>query len=189
MASSNIGVKRWWHLFESMLRWCRSIEALTGRLVECVDIGGGWFPDDLRKFGETRLSEAIETIPQFLSGVEQVICEPGKALAQPSMALAMQILDVRRLKDDALEAVVDGSIAELPMYAFQPHRVLNRDRETGTWRSLGYGKSVLYGRLCMEHDIVAPSIDLPSNIQPGDILVFCDAGAYDRSMSYVFGVG
>jgi diaminopimelate decarboxylase len=189
MASSNIGVKRWWHLFESMLRWCNSIEALTGRLIECVDIGGGWFPDDLRKFGESRLKAAVETIPDLLSAVEQVITEPGKALAQPSMALATQILEVRQREDDAIEAVVDGSIAELPMYAFQPHRVLSLDKESGRWRSLGYGKSVLFGRLCMEHDIVASSIELPKDIQAGDILVFCDAGAYDRSMSYVFGVG
>jgi len=189
MASSNIGVKRWWHLFESMLRWCNSIEALTGRLIECVDIGGGWFPDDLRKFGESRLKAAVETIPDFLSAVEQVITEPGKALAQPSMALATQILEVRQREDHAIEAVVDGSIAELPMYAFQPHRVLSLDKESGRWRSFGYGKSVLFGRLCMEHDIVASSIELPKDIQAGDILVFCDAGAYDRSMSYVFGVG
>jgi diaminopimelate decarboxylase len=31
MASSNVGVGQWWHLFESMLRWCGSIEALIGR--------------------------------------------------------------------------------------------------------------------------------------------------------------
>jgi diaminopimelate decarboxylase len=189
MASSNIGVKRWWHLFESMLRWCTSLEALSGRLIECVDIGGGWFPDDLRKFGESRLKDAVEAIPQFLSGIELVVTEPGKALAQPSMALATQILEVRQRENDAFEAVVDGSIAELPMYAFQPHRVLSLDKDSGRWRSLGYGKSVLFGRLCMEHDIVAPSIDLPKNIEAGDILIFCDAGAYDRSMSYVFGVG
>jgi diaminopimelate decarboxylase len=189
MASSNIGVKRWWHLFESMLRWCNSVEALSGRLIECVDFGGGWFPDDLRKFGHSRLTDAVEAVPQFLSAVEQIITEPGKALAQPSMALATQILEVRKRDNDSFEAVVDGSIAELPMYAFQPHRVLGMDKESGNWRALGFGKSVLLGRLCMEHDIVASSIDLPENSQAGDILVFCDAGAYDRSMSYVFGVG
>jgi len=121
--------------------------------------------------------------------VEQIITEPGKALAQPSMALATQILEVRKKDNDSFEAVLDGSIAELPMYAFQPHRVLGMDKESGNWRALGFGKSVLLGRLCMEHDIVASSIDLPKNSQAGDILVFCDAGAYDRSMSYVFGVG
>jgi diaminopimelate decarboxylase len=41
----------------------------------------------------------------------------------------------------------------------------------------------------MEHDIVASNIALPETAQVGDVLVFCDAGAYDRSMSYVFGRG
>jgi diaminopimelate decarboxylase len=87
------------------------------------------------------------------------------------------------------EAVVDGSIAELPMYFFYPHRILYKDSNGGALKPLGRGKTKLLGRLCMEHDIVAHSVELPENAQVGDILVFCDAGAYDRSMSYVFGRG
>jgi diaminopimelate decarboxylase len=41
----------------------------------------------------------------------------------------------------------------------------------------------------MEHDIVASNVKLPETAEVGDVLVFCDAGAYDRSMSYVFGRG
>jgi diaminopimelate decarboxylase len=41
----------------------------------------------------------------------------------------------------------------------------------------------------MEDDIVARNVELPESAQVGDVLVFCDAGAYDRSMSYVFGRG
>ncbi len=47
----------------------------------------------------------------------------------------------------------------------------------------------MLGRLCMEHDIVASNVELPETAQVGDVLVFCDAGAYDMSMSYVFGRG
>ena len=93
------------------------------------------------------------------------------------------------MEDDAVEAVVDGSIAELPMYAFQPHRILGRDAETGEWLPLGRGKTRLMGRLCMEHDVVAWNVELPEGVGAGDVLIFCDAGAYDRSMSYVFGRG
>jgi diaminopimelate decarboxylase len=189
MASSNVGIKRWKHLFDSLLRWCSAITALSGRLIECVDIGGGWFPDDLTMKNGSLVDEMGAALRDRMSSVRELINEPGKALAQPSMALAAQILEIRRRKGDVMEAVIDGSIAELPMYAFQPHRVLLRDRNDGSWTPLRYGKSVLYGRLCMEHDIVAGSIDLPTSTDEGDILVFCDAGAYDRSMSYVFGVG
>jgi diaminopimelate decarboxylase len=189
MASSNIGVRQWWHLFESMLRWCSSIEALSGRLVEILDMGGGWFPEDIQKLSGEKFHKAVKLIPEFLPHVKQIFSEPGKALAQPSMAVAMQILEIRNGGGEIREAVMDGSIAELPMYFFYPHRVLCKDKDSGDWRSLRRGKTRLLGRLCMEHDIVATNIELPKTAEVGDVLVFCDAGAYDRSMSYVFGRG
>ncbi|MDT5295122.1 MAG: diaminopimelate decarboxylase [Acidobacteriota bacterium] len=190
MASSNIGVRQWWHLYESMLRWCRSIETLTGRQIECLDVGGGWFPDDWHTDSADQFAAAVQRARKFLPGVVQVISEPGKAMAQPSMALLMRLLEFEESEEGEIEeAVVDGSIAELPMHFFQPHRILHRDARTGEWRALKRGKTQLLGRLCMEHDVVASNVELPKGIRPGDPLVFCDAGAYDRSMSYVFGRG
>jgi diaminopimelate decarboxylase len=189
MASSNIGVSQWWHLFESMLRWCRSVETLSGRSVEYLDLGGGWFPDDWHTERDERFASAVHRVPEVLRHVKQIISEPGKAIAQPSMALAMRLLEFDETEEEVKEAVVDGSIAELPMHFFQPHRILHRDARTGEWRPLKRGKTQLLGRLCMEHDIVARGVQLPEGAQVGDVLVFCDAGAYDRSMSYVFGRG
>jgi diaminopimelate decarboxylase len=189
MASSNVGVGQWWHLFESILRWCGSIEALGGRLIEILDVGGGWFPEDLQKDSSAEFRKAVSIIPEFLPNVKQIISEPGKALAQPSMAVAMQILEIRGATDSINEVVVDGSIAELPMYFFYPHRILYQNNQSCGWESLKRGKTRILGRLCMEHDIVASNIELPLSTQVGDYLVFCDAGAYDRSMSYVFGQG
>jgi diaminopimelate decarboxylase len=189
MASSNIGVAQWWHLFESMLKWCRSIEALSGRRVELLDMGGGWFPDDWHAEDDSKFARAVDTAKALLPGVSQLVTEPGKAMAQPSMALAMRILEIQEHEDDMVEAVVDGSIAELPMYAFQPHRILRQCGKTGALQPLGRGKTHLMGRLCMEHDIVASNVSLPEGAEAGDMLIFCDAGGYDRSMSYVFGRG
>ncbi|HEX8651584.1 MAG TPA: ATP-grasp domain-containing protein [Pyrinomonadaceae bacterium] len=190
MASSNIGVRQWWHLYESMLRWCRSIEMLTGREIECLDIGGGWFPDDWHRDADDQFAGALARVRDHLPRVRQIISEPGKAMAQPSMALAMRLLEIEHSPEgEIIEAVVDGSIAELPMHFFQPHRILHRDEHTGAWRALGRGKTHLLGRLCMEHDVVATNVELPEGARVGDVLIFCDAGAYDRSMSYVFGQG
>ena len=86
-------------------------------------------------------------------------------------------------------ALPDSSIAELPMYFFYPHRILHQDARTGQMNSVGRGSTYLFGRLCMEHDIVAQNVELPETAEVGDALIFCDAGAYDRSMSYVFGRG
>jgi diaminopimelate decarboxylase len=189
MASSNVGVAQWWHLYESMLRWCRSVESLTGRLVETLDVGGGWFPDDWHEDSGERFGGAVARALEHLPHVRQIISEPGKAMAQPSMALAMRLLEIQESDGEPEEAVVDGSVAELPMYAFQPHRILGLDAAAGEWRPLKRGKTRLMGRLCMEHDVVAWNVELPEGVSAGDVLIFCDAGAYDRSMSYVFGRG
>ncbi|HYP00837.1 MAG TPA: ATP-grasp domain-containing protein [Pyrinomonadaceae bacterium] len=189
MASSNIGVRRWWHLYESMLRWSRSVETLTGREVVLLDIGGGWFPDDWHADSDDRFSQAVARAREFLPRVRQIVSEPGKAVAQPSTALAMRLLEFDDSRDKIEEAVVDGSVAELPMHFFQPHRILHHDARTGALTPLRRGKTMLLGRLCMEHDIVARGVELPKHARVGDVLIFCDTGAYDRSMSYVFGRG
>jgi diaminopimelate decarboxylase len=189
MASSNVGVRQWWHLYESMLRWCRSIETLTGRKIEVLDVGGGWFPDDWHGDADDQFATAVVRAREYLPHVGQIISEPGKAMAQPSMALAMRVLEIQESDGEIKEAVVDGSIAELPMYFFYPHRILTQDARTGRWQPLKRGKTHLMGRLCMEHDVVATNVELPEGARAGDVLVFCDAGAYDRSMSYVFGRG
>jgi diaminopimelate decarboxylase len=189
MASSHVGVKQWWHLFESMLRWCRSIDKLTGRTIEMLDMGGGWYPDDWHADGTAKIAHAVETVGAMLPGVRQIASEPGKAMAQPSMALAMRILEIQEHEEDHVEAVVDASIAELPLHFWQPHRMVRRCDETRELQPIGRGKTLLMGRLCMEHDIIATNVQLPEGSKAGDLLIFCDAGGYDRSMSYVFGQG
>ena len=189
MASSHVGVAQWWHLFESMLRWCRAIESLTGRTIELLDIGGGWYPDDWHEDQLSRLDRAVEMVRATLPGVRQIASEPGKAMAQPSMALAMRILEIQEHEGDHVEAVVDASIAEIPMHFWQPHRMVRQCGETGALQPIGRGKTHLMGRLCMEHDIIASNVQLPEGTRAGDLLIFCDAGGYDRSMSYVFGRG
>jgi diaminopimelate decarboxylase len=189
MASSNVGVARWWHLYESMLKWCGAIEALSGRRIEHLDLGGGWFPDDWHVDSKDHFADAVQRVRKYAPNVRQIISEPGKAMAQPTMALGMRLLELGGSRGELTDAVVDGSIAELPMNFFQPHRILHRDACSGKWRALRRGKTQLLGRLCMEHDIVASNVELPEGAAVGDLLVFCDAGAYDRSMSYVFGRG
>jgi diaminopimelate decarboxylase len=189
MASSHVGVAQWWHLFESMLKWCQSIELLTGRTIEMLDMGGGWYPDDWHEDATSKIAQAVERVRATLPGVRQIASEPGKAMAQPSMALAMRILEIQEHEEEHIEAVVDASIAEIPMHFWQPHRMVRRCGDTGDLQPIGRGKTHLMGRLCMEHDIIASNVQLPEGTRAGDLLIFCDAGGYDRSMSYVFGRG
>ena len=189
MASSHVGVGQWWHLFQSMLGWCATVQKLSGRTIELLDMGGGWFPDDWHGEAAAGVTRAVEAVADKLPGVRQLAFEPGKAMAQPSMALAMRVLEIQEHEKGRVEAVVDASIAEIPMHFWQPHRMVRRCGDTGALQPVGRGKTQLMGRLCMEHDIIASNVQLPEGTRAGDLLIFCDAGGYDRSMSYVFGRG
>jgi len=185
--SSAIGIREWFQLYESILTWAKAIEATSGVKVRCVDMGGGWFPDDWFDVLLPHLGSLIDKALGNLPSLEHLILEPGKALVQSSVALLVRVLEVRHL-DSRTEVVVDGSIAELPEAQHYPHRILYLSGE-GKWEALGRGKGLLLGRLCMESDILAASVGFPNHLQKGDFLLICDAGAYDRSMSYVFGKG
>lgn len=191
MASSYVGLGTWTALMTSVINWSSQIEQLTGRKITMLDMGGGWAPDDWNHVAIERFSNATALLKAELPHLEEVVSEPGKAMAEPCMALAMRLLEVQTVSEEEgelREVVVDGSVAELPMRYIQPHRVLYQ-KSDGQWQALGRGNTNLLGRLCMEHDVVAGAIDLPEDALPGQLLVFCDAGAYDKSMSYVFGHG
>ncbi len=92
-------------------------------------MGGGWAPDDWQDGAAGRFAQAVKAVQDALPNVQRIISEPGKAVAQPSMALAMRILEISDNGGDEkadIEAVVDGSIAELPMYFVHPHRILHQ---------------------------------------------------------------
>jgi diaminopimelate decarboxylase len=101
------------------------------------------------------------------------------------MALVTSVLDVRHRHGKLEEVVVDACIAELPLASAYPHRVFRVAGERIV--PAGRGAVRVLGRICMEDDVLFSGLDLPENTAVGDRLVVCDAGAYERSMSYAFG--
>ena len=186
MPSWSIGVNRWMDALESLLLWCKSIQELTGVTVHTLDLGGGFFPDDLETldFGKIQL-----LVGKILTGVQRLFFEPGRALTQESEILVSRVLDVRRRMDeDSIEIIVDACIAELPLAQSFPHRVFYRSASKSCI-PLRKGSSRILGRICMEDDILCNQVELPRSIEIGDCIIFGDAGGYERSMSYEFGRG
>lgn len=188
LASSALGVQRWWQLYDSFLGWAKAIEKSVGKEIHCLDIGGGWFPDDADQSLLANLKQALAKAEETFPNLREFILELGKALTQPVCALAVQVLEIRTSSFDQREVIVDGAISDLPMALLFPHRILAKN-EQGEWQWLGKGKDRILGRLCMEQDILADGVQVPPHLRPGEVLVVCDSGAYDRSMSYVFGRG
>jgi diaminopimelate decarboxylase len=184
MASTMIGVGHWRDIAESSVAWAQAIELSAGRRVHALDLGGGYHPDD---FARLPFADIVRFARQRLTSLTDVYVEPGRALTQATMAMVTSVLDVRRQDGKLHEVVVDACIAELPLASVYPHRFFRvRGRHL---LPVARGPVRVLGRICMEDDVLSSGLDLPDTLAIGDRLVICDAGAYERSMSYVFGRG
>ncbi|MFH1236496.1 MAG: hypothetical protein V1685_06205, partial [Parcubacteria group bacterium] len=167
--------------------FAEALQRLSGRPVLAFDIGGGWISEEFPLFLTDRLPSLLLKIRKLFPDIEEVLLEPGKALVENSMMLVTRVLEVRE-RANKREVIVDGSIAELPLtqiigrevYAFSAN-----EKSVGLQR----GNDRILGRLCMEHDILAVNTAIPAWLKTGDFIVFSHAGAYDASMSYIFGLG
>jgi diaminopimelate decarboxylase len=184
MASTLVGIGHWRDAVESAVVWAATLEAATGRAVAAVDLGGGYHPDDLPR---VPFADITAFAASRLADLEQVYVEPGRALTQATMGVVTSVLDIRRRRGQLDEVVVDACIAELPLAASYPHRIFALTR--GGPVPVARGPVRLLGRICMEDDVLSPGLALPPDLAIGDRLVVCDAGAYERSMSYAFGCG
>ena len=187
LQSSQIGLARWKALVFSLLHEAAALEEFTGRRFQLLDLGGGHHPDDAEQVLSESLPELLEAASAKLPSLRWVILEPGKALVEPCAVVISTVLEVRRRGEGFREAVVDASIAELPLIDAYPHRFVAviGDRLD----PLLPGRDSILGRLCMENDILMPRVSLPETLKEGDRIAVCDAGAYDASMAYSFGTG
>lgn len=185
--ASVIGPAIWSRAAAAVVDWTRRLEEDTGCPVTAIDFGGGWTPDQLDRDFEAVASSIIGRAQGALRRLETVVFEPGKALVQPTKVLVTRVLEVRAVLNGGRDAIVDGSIAELPDAWSFPRRVFWRSR--GRWFELAAGPDRLLGRICMEQDVLTSGVDLPDSVSSGDLIAFADAGAYGDSMSYRFGRG
>ncbi len=185
-ASSEAGHETWFRTVDATLQWGRRLQDLSGRPVACLDLGGGWQPDDFEAVFLPRLPELLARCHAELDALEAIVLEPGRALVQPLAVVETTVLELRE-RDGARELVVDAALAEVPRCVWYPHRLLSRG-EHG-WQHWGRGPDRLVGRLCMEDDVLRTGIAVPDDVRPGTRVFIADAGAYDRSMAYSFGRG
>ena len=165
----------------SLIIWCETVERLTGERVRHLDLGGGFFPSDLESLDFEVIQESVR---KALPHVRAIYLEPGRSLTQDGEVLVSRILDVRKDRSGKVsEVVVDACIAELPLVAAFTHRIFYRGN------LLRQGKARVLGRICMEDDILSNGLALPEGVEVGDLMIFGDAGGYERTMSYEFGRG
>lgn len=184
LQSSESGPRRWLRAACAAADLALALSALSGAPISMLDIGGGWHPDDLDHL-------LGRWIPRFLDecrptlGDANLVLEPGKLLSGGTAAVVSTVLEAR-VRDAAIDVVLDASIAELPTAPWDPHPVLVV--MDGRLVELPPGNDRLLGRTCMESDVLSVAVDARS-LRPGDRVAIANAGSYDRSMGFSFGRG
>lgn len=184
-AQSTIGSGRWIESASRVLEAAKVMADIIGTPPKILDLGGGWDPF----LGVGEASRCLNTITASPSArwinpeSTTLVIEPGKLLIQPCGVLQVTVIGTRSA---GTELVIDAGIAEVPEVAYWPHSVfVMRGAEAHQLRP---GTGRIFGRTCMEPDIVASNLDV-FGIAVGDRLLISDVGAYDMSMAYSFARG
>jgi diaminopimelate decarboxylase len=208
-APSTLGIQAWAGAVKAVLLAANAIDRVAGRDCTVLDFGGGWATNTFSTLTATKtLSDIFKMASNMFPKLSQIIFEPGKSILQSAGTLLTRVLCVREstinmrdscsMTDKADKystgrvAILDTNIAELPDLHSHEHPLawLAREPHNSTWVPLSTGNDgndALYGRICMEHDILATSMVLPDNLQVGDWIAIGSVGAYDISMAYHFG--
>ena len=187
LASSEVGMGRWSRCATDIIEWADLLGELSARSIKVLDLGGGWAPEDFEAAVASDIPRLAQVARMRLGEEVEIIVEPGKALAQPAMALLTRIVHLRKNSDGSRELVVDAGLCDMPQARTYPHRVVWMGRQGA--RVLGPGPDTILGRSCMEADCLAEGVALPDEVAVGDVLAICDCGGYDASMAYSFARG
>jgi diaminopimelate decarboxylase len=164
-----------------------------------------------------KLSSILQSVCTEFEAVQSTLpsvqFEPGKCISEAAGGIITRILSIREVPhegqaSDSPESedmekdkenqvgrafIVDTCIAEISSPHIHPvfwkSKNLQSDSTADVWLPLPPGDDVIWGRTCMEFDIIHGSFSLPSTAQPGDFLLYAATGSYDFTNSYDFGDG
>lgn len=169
------------------IRHARAAGDLLGVDLKLVDLGGGFAapyaaPGERPVYGrmKERLEAALDDhLPGWRDGRPRVAFESGRYLAGDCGEFVCTVMDVKTSGSRTF-VVLDGGINHLGGMAGLG-RLL---RPSAAPRLSGepIGEVTLTGPLCTPADVLGLAVDLPP-VQPGDQIVFPNAGAYGLSAS------
>ena len=159
-----------------------------------INFGGGWGIDifgnkppldlPLMKKSLSELFTDLKYRTHFKS--TQFIVEPGRFLVAECGIYAVKVLYRKKgYKKEFL--VADGGMHQNYLAAGGIGQVIRRNLEADVVpennNCEGSAKYTVVGSLCIPDDVLASELELPSDIREGDILLFCNCGAYSYSAS------
>jgi diaminopimelate decarboxylase len=172
---------------EKLLAFARAVETELNFRIEYIDLGGGfasnstlheqYAPGD--ETNPTMDSYADAVTSHLLSGrfspenLPTLIFETGRALIDNAGYLITSVVANKRLPSGIRAFVIDAGVNALPTSFWYKHSVYPVEEKSGIFE-----ETIMYGPLCMNIDVVRPSVKLPA-IDIGDQLVLTPVGAYN----------
>jgi diaminopimelate decarboxylase len=147
--------------------------------LEYVDVGGGLGI----AYDERRPPAINEYIAALVEEVRPtklpIVVEPGRVVAGPAGALVARVTDLKPRGDAGDFAIIDAGMTELirPALYNAYHRI-----EPVTERPASERQYEIVGPVCESSDVVGRDRRLPE-LEVGDLVAICDAGAYGAVMA------
>jgi diaminopimelate decarboxylase len=157
--------------------------------IDYLDIGGG-FPSSNTLHAQylpgsqnnPPLSKFVEAIGNELNKHSavfdkppQLIIESGRALVDDAGFLISTVVARKRLNDGTSAMIIDAGINDLITSVWYKHEVIPAQSYSEFMEN-----TVIYGPLCMNIDVIRPSILFPA-LSAGDLVVIHPVGAYNMT--------
>lgn len=172
---------------EKLVEFSKRIEAEMGFRVEYIDIGGG-FPSNstlhsMYISGEEAnppidaYAEAITSA--LLAGnfdpdkLPMLVLETGRSLIDSAGYAITTVAGNKRLANGTRSIIIDAGVNILFTSFWYKHNIYPVEEKSGLFE-----ETIVYGPLCMNIDVIQPSLRLPSLVA-GDLLVIAPVGAYN----------
>jgi diaminopimelate decarboxylase len=117
--------------------------------------------------------------------VPQLSVEPGRSIVGPAGVTLYTVGTVKEVAGIRTFVAVDGGMSDNPRpalygarYAFVP-----AGPPTGPSTVSGPQTYTVVGKHCETGDVLGDSVQLPSSVQPGDLLAVAATGAYNHAMA------
>jgi len=166
------------------LEYCRDIcrkAALSGIILEIIDIGGGFPINYLTNVTPIQqfCQPIIEYLDRYFSNY-RIISEPGRYISGPSMFLATKVIG-KSIREGVRWYYLDEGV-----YGSFSGKVFDHaDYPLFTSRTGITHNSVLSGPTCDSFDVVYENIPLPE-LMADDVLIFDSMGAYTCASASTF---
>ena len=166
----------------------------TGMRVEYIDVGGGFASRATLHAQYAPGADASPPIDDYAEAITSALLtagfppdemptlmlETGRALVDEAGFMISRVVGQKRLANGARSIVIDAGVNVLFTSFWYRHDVLPVIDRGGMLED-----TVVYGPLCMNIDVVRPSVLLPP-LEAGDAVVIRPVGAYNVTQSMQF---